>query len=335
MGLVRCDPSLNLDRCVGWGVAAVWPAMRGRAGSVSVTRVRYGGFDVRHSTMKRGRDGEISMLYLVCSHPGVKGGVSSAPPLVNGDEGGHVKQRRREICNRVHVSVLVTSPGTETPSKYELMISVSPTGTGTPSKYELISVSPAGTGTGTPSKYELMIYVSPTGTGTGTPSKYELMIFYELMISVSPIGTGTGTGTPSKYELILWSWPPSVSAAAASDDAKNEFIASFVSANVSSTGTPIKFELISSSATGDGDGDRDGVIIGDVVSTSKSLPPFSNSGSCKRSTVYTPSHTSLSRRKPVYLCPARASYRVSSPSPSSPRCAQPYIPSLICSSSST
>nr|GMD58733.1 hypothetical protein Iba_chr11fCG8410 [Ipomoea batatas] len=174
------------------------------------------------------------------------------------------------------------SPGTinvsmGTSTKYEL-ISVSPagTGTGTPSKYELmISVSPAGTGTRTPSKYELMISVSPAGSGTRTPSKYELMISYEL-ISVSFIGTGTGT--PSKYELILWSWPPSVSPAAASD-ANNEFISSFVSANVSSTGTPIKFELISSSATvnvSTGDGDRDGVIIGDVVSTSKSLPPFSN-----------------------------------------------------------
>nr|GMD58732.1 cellulosomal scaffoldin anchoring protein C [Ipomoea batatas] len=184
------------------------------------------------------------------------------------------------------ISVSPAGSGTRTPSKYELMISVSPTGTGTgtPSKYELmISVSPTGTGTRTPSKYELMISVSPTGTGTGTPSKYELIFVspagtgtgtpskYEL-ISVSLIGTGTGT--PSKYELILWWWPPSVSPAAASD-AKNEFISSFVSANVSSTGTPIKFELISSSATVNVS-TWDGVIIGDVLSTSKSLPPFSN-----------------------------------------------------------
>lgn len=38
---------------------------------------RSGGFDVRHSTVKRDRDGNISMRYLVCSRQGVKGGVGS------------------------------------------------------------------------------------------------------------------------------------------------------------------------------------------------------------------------------------------------------------------
>ncbi|XP_031126315.1 protein FAR1-RELATED SEQUENCE 5-like [Ipomoea triloba] len=61
---------------------------------------RAGGFDVRHSTMKRGRDGEVTMRYLVCSRQGTKGGGSSGPSTVNG-EGGHVKQRRKRISNRV------------------------------------------------------------------------------------------------------------------------------------------------------------------------------------------------------------------------------------------
>nr|GMC64498.1 protein FAR1-RELATED SEQUENCE 5-like [Ipomoea batatas] len=61
---------------------------------------RAGGFDVRHSTMKRGRDGEVTMRYLVCSRQGTKGGGSSGPSAVNG-EGGHVKQRRKRISNRV------------------------------------------------------------------------------------------------------------------------------------------------------------------------------------------------------------------------------------------
>nr|GLL16888.1 protein FAR1-RELATED SEQUENCE 5-like [Ipomoea trifida] len=61
---------------------------------------RAGDFDVRHSTMKRDRDGEVNMRYLVCSRQGAKGGGSSGPPIIPGD-GGHVKQRRRRTSNRV------------------------------------------------------------------------------------------------------------------------------------------------------------------------------------------------------------------------------------------
>nr|GMD97838.1 protein FAR1-RELATED SEQUENCE 5-like [Ipomoea batatas] len=62
---------------------------------------RSGGFDVRHSTVKRDQDGNISMRYLVCSRQGVKGGVGSVVPLVNSDNGGQAKQRRRRISSRL------------------------------------------------------------------------------------------------------------------------------------------------------------------------------------------------------------------------------------------
>nr|GLL49690.1 protein FAR1-RELATED SEQUENCE 5-like [Ipomoea trifida] len=62
---------------------------------------RSGGFDVRHSTVKRGRNGEIVMRYLVCSRQGLRGGGRSKPTPVLGDKGGEGKQHRRRISKRV------------------------------------------------------------------------------------------------------------------------------------------------------------------------------------------------------------------------------------------
>nr|GLL29574.1 protein FAR1-RELATED SEQUENCE 5-like [Ipomoea trifida] len=62
---------------------------------------RSGGFDVRHSTVKRGRNGEIVMRYLVCSRQGLRGGGRSKPTPVLGDKGGEGKQHGRRISKRV------------------------------------------------------------------------------------------------------------------------------------------------------------------------------------------------------------------------------------------
>ncbi|XP_019179706.1 PREDICTED: protein FAR1-RELATED SEQUENCE 5-like [Ipomoea nil] len=59
------------------------------------------GFDVRLYTMKRARDRETVMRYLVCNREGIKGGGISKPICAHGDSGGKRKQRRRRISNRV------------------------------------------------------------------------------------------------------------------------------------------------------------------------------------------------------------------------------------------
>nr|GMD89663.1 protein FAR1-RELATED SEQUENCE 5-like [Ipomoea batatas] len=59
-----------------------------------------GGFDVRHSTLKRDREGAITMRYLVCSHQGVRGGGKGKMNKEAGPGGDMNKQRRRRISNR-------------------------------------------------------------------------------------------------------------------------------------------------------------------------------------------------------------------------------------------
>nr|GMD12660.1 protein FAR1-RELATED SEQUENCE 5-like [Ipomoea batatas] len=68
---------------------------------------RASGFDVRHSTLKRGRDGAINMRYLVCSREGVKGGGRHKANYGQDGDGGSTKQRRRRISNRVKHMFLV------------------------------------------------------------------------------------------------------------------------------------------------------------------------------------------------------------------------------------
>nr|GLL21910.1 protein FAR1-RELATED SEQUENCE 5-like [Ipomoea trifida] len=68
---------------------------------------RASGFDVRHSTLKRGRDGAINMRYLVCSREGVKGGGRHKANYGQDGDGGSTKQRRRRISNRVKCNAMI------------------------------------------------------------------------------------------------------------------------------------------------------------------------------------------------------------------------------------
>lgn len=61
------------------------------------------GFDVRHSTVKKDRDGKVVLKYLVCSREGYKS-MSSGPSNIQGgggDHGGALTQKRRRVSNRV------------------------------------------------------------------------------------------------------------------------------------------------------------------------------------------------------------------------------------------
>ncbi|XP_019153450.1 PREDICTED: protein FAR1-RELATED SEQUENCE 5-like [Ipomoea nil] len=62
---------------------------------------RAGGFDIRHSSFKRDRAGEIMSRHLVCSRQGVKGGGRRKPIVEVRAGSGSKKQRRRRISNRV------------------------------------------------------------------------------------------------------------------------------------------------------------------------------------------------------------------------------------------
>ncbi|XP_019166876.1 PREDICTED: protein FAR1-RELATED SEQUENCE 5-like [Ipomoea nil] len=62
---------------------------------------RASGFDVRHSSVKRDRSGDVIRRSLVCSRQGAKGGGGRKPTLdVRGTSSSN-KQRRRRVSNRV------------------------------------------------------------------------------------------------------------------------------------------------------------------------------------------------------------------------------------------
>ncbi|XP_031099741.1 protein FAR1-RELATED SEQUENCE 5-like [Ipomoea triloba] len=66
-----------------------------------------GGFDVRHSTMKRDREGGVTMRYMVCSREGVKGGGKRTVGKADDAGGDSHKQRRRRISNRVECNAKI------------------------------------------------------------------------------------------------------------------------------------------------------------------------------------------------------------------------------------
>ncbi|XP_019167553.1 PREDICTED: protein FAR1-RELATED SEQUENCE 5-like [Ipomoea nil] len=81
------------------------------------------GFDVRLNTLKRDRDGEIVMRYLVCSRQGVKGGGTRKPIPEHGSTGGKPKQRRRRVSNRVQCRAKICF-NKEGPEEFEIGIFV-------------------------------------------------------------------------------------------------------------------------------------------------------------------------------------------------------------------
>ncbi|XP_019197079.1 PREDICTED: protein FAR1-RELATED SEQUENCE 5-like [Ipomoea nil] len=62
---------------------------------------RVGGFDIRHSSVKRDRAGAIIRRSLVCSRQGAKGGGRRVPTVVVNVTSSSNKQRRRRVSNRV------------------------------------------------------------------------------------------------------------------------------------------------------------------------------------------------------------------------------------------
>ncbi|XP_019190597.1 PREDICTED: protein FAR1-RELATED SEQUENCE 5-like [Ipomoea nil] len=65
------------------------------------------GFSVPHGTLKRGRDGQLTSRYLLCSREGVKGGGQNPPKPVVGGSGGSITQRRKRVSNRVNCNARI------------------------------------------------------------------------------------------------------------------------------------------------------------------------------------------------------------------------------------
>lgn len=61
------------------------------------------GFDIRHSTVKKDRDGRVVLKYLVCSRQGFKSVSKCTSKILEGegDDSGLVTEKRRRISNRV------------------------------------------------------------------------------------------------------------------------------------------------------------------------------------------------------------------------------------------
>nr|GMD16531.1 GDSL esterase/lipase At1g33811 [Ipomoea batatas] len=59
------------------------------------------GFDVRHSTVKKSRDKEITLKYMVCNREGFKNAAMVMPTIGDGDVVGSIMQKRCMISNRV------------------------------------------------------------------------------------------------------------------------------------------------------------------------------------------------------------------------------------------
>ncbi|XP_019166895.1 PREDICTED: protein FAR1-RELATED SEQUENCE 5-like [Ipomoea nil] len=72
-----------------------------------MTYARTCGFSVRHGTLKRGRDGQLTSRYLLCSREGVKGGGRNPPKPVVGGSGGSITQRRKRVSNRVNCNARI------------------------------------------------------------------------------------------------------------------------------------------------------------------------------------------------------------------------------------
>nr|GMC67044.1 protein FAR1-RELATED SEQUENCE 5-like [Ipomoea batatas] len=66
-----------------------------------------GGFDIKQSTMKKNKIGEITMKYLVCSRQGFKGSCGNKLKITEEGDGIITKQRQRKTSNRVGCNVKV------------------------------------------------------------------------------------------------------------------------------------------------------------------------------------------------------------------------------------